>query len=338
MLNRLCIRTLISHMPTFPQLRIPGQKQLPPVTKRKYPTSGFSSKPLPSPVKSTKEPSSHLETTPQDKSNSRVRRNLGMNNNYEEDKAFEGTMYQSMDPLKSQERMALFREIVHRIDAYMKRKHLRVIDLFRFCDTDGNGSISPQEMMDTLAQLEIHLSIQQAHDFLHHIDKDGNGAIDIDEFEELVRIARRSHAQRMQSIKQSHHVRYQERKQVQHKLITLVKHRQQILNEIQMMGVNENETVYGSQIRSVLVRLQLAGIDEMVIHEFLERIKATGVSMGWMTSQTDPSLDPLVHYDHIVSTLHDLEVSTKPNGFLDQSWLTQFDSQLERAYRNFELL
>jgi hypothetical protein len=63
---------------------------------------------------------------------------------------------------------------------------------------------------------------------------------------------------------------------------------------------------------------------------------------------TSPSVDPsaanaatadtTVYLHHIAKALNDLELSKKANRFLDQSWLAQFDSQLERAFRDFELL
>lgn len=173
------------------------------------------------------------------------------------DTAFAGP-YQTTDQ-RTQEKQAMIRDIVMRIDSYMKRKRLRVIDLFRFCDTNGNGSISPEEMIDTLSQMEIQLTPSQARDFLEHIDKDGNGSIDVDEFEELVRAARRNEAQREQLKKELNGPRKQSetKSSVKYNAVMKAKAKQTILDEFKAAQEEDGDGVNAHQLRALIGRLAL---------------------------------------------------------------------------------
>lgn len=283
------------------------------------------------------------------------------------DAAFAGGAYQTTDQ-KTQEKLTLFREIVRRIDGYMKRKHLRVIDLFRFCDADGNGSISSQEMIDTLSQMEIQLTAEQGQDFITYIDKDGNGSIDIDEFEELVRVARRNEAQREQLRKELSHQKKApgvESKGGVGKYSAFVKHRQRICDEFKSADVGDVGALSVSQLRSILLRLDIPGADEQLVDGLIEKALVVGSltasasrstthtgassSIGSSSSSSTPSgtaaafsgaaaSSGMVCLHHLCRSLEDLELSKKSNRFLDQSWISQFDSQMERAVREFELL
>ncbi|KAL4115303.1 hypothetical protein PRIC2_013468 [Phytophthora ramorum] len=226
------------------------------------------------------------------------------------DTAFAGT-YQTTDQ-RTQEKQALIRDIVMRIDSYMKRKRLRVIDLFRFCDADGNGSISPDEMIDTLSQMEIQLAPDQAREFLLHIDKDGNGSIDVDEFEELVRVARRNEAQREQLKKELNGPRKQAESKSSQKqsAVMKAKAKQSILDEFRAA--------------------QEEGGDGMSANHGNRCVASAPLS--------PPSSSSLVSYHHLAKALDELEWTNKSNRFLDQSWIRQFDSQLERAIREYEML
>ncbi|KAL3662960.1 hypothetical protein V7S43_011904 [Phytophthora oleae] len=266
------------------------------------------------------------------------------------DTAFAGT-YQTADH-RSQEKQALIRDVVMRIDSYMKRKRLRVIDLFRFCDADGNGSISPEEMIDTLSQMEIQLTPDQARDFLEHIDKDGNGSIDVDEFEELVRVSRRNEAQREQLKKELNGPRKQLESTSSQKNSTPMKAKtkQAILDEFKAALEEGGEGLTANQLRSLITRLALPGMNDTFISSLVDRSAeiATG-RPGLVSSQTSPPSSSqsearspnskcTISYHHLAKALDELEWSKKSNRFLDQSWIRQFDSQLERAIREYELL
>ena len=55
--------------------------------------------------------------------------------------------------------------------------------LFDCLDTDKSGTISRDELRSGLAQLGVALSAEQVFTMMGHIDMDGNGDIDRDEFE-----------------------------------------------------------------------------------------------------------------------------------------------------------
>ncbi|RLN59884.1 hypothetical protein BBJ29_008428 [Phytophthora kernoviae] len=157
---------------------------------------------------------------------------------------------------------------------YMKRKRLRVIDLFRFCDADGNGSISPEEMIETLSQMEIQLTPDQARDFLDHIDKDGNGSIDVDEFEELVRVARRNEAQREQVKKELSNSRKQSsesKSSGKSSTVVKAKAKQRILDEFNAAQEEDGAGVNAIQLRSIIALLALPGLNEVFINDLVDR-------------------------------------------------------------------
>ncbi|KAE9041301.1 hypothetical protein PR002_g4524 [Phytophthora rubi] len=256
---------------------------------------------------------------------------------------------------RTQEKQAMIRDIVMRIDSYMKRKRLRVIDLFRFCDADGNGSISPEEMIDTLSQMEIQLTPSQARDFLEHIDKDGNGSIDVDEFEELVRAARRNEAQREQLKKELNGPRKQPetKSSLKYNAVMKAKAKQTILDEFKAAQEEDGDGVNAHQLRAMIVRLALPGMNETFVSSIVDRAVeiATGSSvlpstpLQMLTPPTSPFVQTrssnsrsLISYHHLAKALDELEWTKKSNRFLDQSWIRQFDSQLERAIREYELL
>jgi hypothetical protein len=264
------------------------------------------------------------------------------------DVAFAGT-YQTTDQ-RTQEKQALIRDIVMRIDGYMKRKRLRVIDLFRFCDADGNGSISPEEMIDTLSQMEIQLTPGQAKEFLEHIDKDGNGSIDVDEFEELVRVARRNEAQREQLKKELNGPRKQLESKASQKRSAVVKAKakQQILDEFKAALEEDGDGMNANQLRSLLGRLALPGINDAFVSALVDRAVEVAVGASDQAPLSPPPSSQMqartstskctIAYHHLAKALDELEWTKKSNRFLDQSWIRQFDSQLERAVREYELL
>ncbi|KAG6964830.1 hypothetical protein JG688_00007520 [Phytophthora aleatoria] len=260
------------------------------------------------------------------------------------DAAFAGT-YQTTDQ-RTQEKQALIRDIVMRIDSYMKRKRLRVIDLFRFCDADGNGSISPEEMIETLSQMEIQLTPDQARAFLQHIDKDGNGSIDVDEFEELVRVSRRNEAQREQLKKELNGSRKQSENKTSHRhnAVMKAKAKQTILDEFKAAHEEDGDGMNANQLRSLIARLALPGIDDAFTNSLVDRaVEIAGASAALSPptssqSQTRTSNNKSISYHQLTKALDELEWTKKSNRFLDPSWIRQFDSQLERAIREYELL
>lgn len=362
-----------AHIPTLPKLGIPGTKPLAPLVKRGSISTGESKPPQKEQARSS--PMTHqgptasgpiLRPSPLNRSKSSISaqragvvpaNTSGTSSSPRAatssegivDTAFPGT-YQTSDH-RTQEKQALIRDVVMRIDSYMKRKRLRVIDLFRFCDADGNGSISPEEMIDTLSQMEIQLTPDQARDFLEHIDKDGNGSIDVDEFEELVRVSRRNEAQREQLKKELNGPRKLESTASQRNNTPVkAKTKQAILDEFKAAQEEGGEGLNANQLRSLISRLALPGISDTFIGSLVDR--SAGIAAGrpgLVSSQTSPPSSSqsetrspnskcIISYHHLAKALDELEWSKKSNRFLDQSWIRQFDSQLERAIREYELL
>uniref|UniRef100_H3GT05 EF-hand domain-containing protein n=1 Tax=Phytophthora ramorum TaxID=164328 RepID=H3GT05_PHYRM len=348
-----------AHIPSFPKLGIPGTKPLRPLLKRgssgsiasahnKAPQKDpMHSSPMAQPNNSSAAPATRASPLQLGASQLSIQRSGAPANAASVpppsasaegvvDTAFAGT-YQTTDQ-RTQEKQALIRDIVMRIDSYMKRKRLRVIDLFRFCDADGNGSISPDEMIDTLSQMEIQLAPDQAREFLLHIDKDGNGSIDVDEFEELVRVARRNEAQREQLKKELNGPRKQAESKSSQKqsAVMKAKAKQSILDEFRAAQEEGGDGMSANQLRSLIGRLALPGLNDPFVSSIIDR--AVEIAASASAPLSPPSGSSLVSYHHLAKALDELEWTNKSNRFLDQSWIRQFDSQLERAIREYEML
>ncbi|KAI9993358.1 hypothetical protein PInf_015436 [Phytophthora infestans] len=339
-------------VPSLPKLGIPGTKPLVPLVKRR--TNGSTTE-----AKSTQKDQvqsskvTRVATLQRGSSLSNLQRSNAAPVSAASalspaesvvDTAFAGT-YQTTDQ-RTQEKQAMIRDIVMRIDSYMKRKRLRVIDLFRFCDADGNGSISPEEMIETLSQMEIQLTPDQAHAFLQHIDKDGNGSIDVDEFEELVRVSRRNEAQREQLKKELNGSRKQSENKPSHRHngVMKAKTKQAILDEFKAAQEQDDTGMNANQLRSLIAHLSLPGINDAFVRSLVDRVLEIAEASASLSppsssqSQTRGSNKCVISYHHLTKALDELEWTKKSNRFLDPSWIRQFDSQLERAIREYELL
>ena len=52
----------------------------------------------------------------------------------------------------------LIQDVVERLEAHLKARQMRVVDIFRRSDADGNGYITRDEMIEALKLLDIRLS------------------------------------------------------------------------------------------------------------------------------------------------------------------------------------
>lgn len=57
---------------------------------------------------------------------------------------------------------------------------------FELFDADGNGALDPRELMSALAQLGVQVSPEQTMSIMSRYDLDGNGSLELGEFEKLV--------------------------------------------------------------------------------------------------------------------------------------------------------
>ena len=71
--------------------------------------------------------------------------------------------------------------------AYLSQHYVRVMDLLRSWDEDGNGVIDRQEFRQALPALGLSLDRQMIDELYDTFDADGSGLIDIDEMYEQLR-------------------------------------------------------------------------------------------------------------------------------------------------------
>eukprot|EP00730_Choanoeca_flexa_P000595 TRINITY_DN10261_c0_g2_i1.p1 TRINITY_DN10261_c0_g2~~TRINITY_DN10261_c0_g2_i1.p1 ORF type:complete len:1029 (+),score=257.83 TRINITY_DN10261_c0_g2_i1:1-3087(+) len=68
----------------------------------------------------------------------------------------------------------------------MQHDHLRVLDLFRQCDQNGDGQVTRKELSDFLAGCDYPMSRSDIKIVMDHIDADHSGKIDYKEFSQRV--------------------------------------------------------------------------------------------------------------------------------------------------------
>ncbi|ETW09931.1 hypothetical protein H310_00359 [Aphanomyces invadans] len=220
----------------------------------------------------------------------------------------------------------VLRAIVKRIDKYLRRKRMRVIDLFRYCDFDHCGYITPGGMEEVLRQMDIRLPPAEMEMFMMHLDTNKNGVIDVDEFESLVRVHRRTDARRDQL-------------------------RQELPHVLKLDPVSASPAPSHS---SSIVPSSLLALKDQVLHaaHALDP-DATGTvaaaplakAIGGLTVPKIPS-DVVESFVAMCRPLHGLVVvadiervlagpigkgGKKGNRFLDHTWLGQFDAQMEKV-------
>ena len=83
--------------------------------------------------------------------------------------------------------------VLGRIDAILKQKDLRIIDLFSASgfDTSGDGLLSAEEMQGALAKAGLKLNRIEARALIEYLDDDNSGEIDAKELENALRQWRR---------------------------------------------------------------------------------------------------------------------------------------------------
>lgn len=64
-----------------------------------------------------------------------------------------------------------------------KKDRLRVIDIFRRSDTNGDGVITLEELANFATSQKLQLEEGQLEVILSSLDEDGNGVVDFIEFE-----------------------------------------------------------------------------------------------------------------------------------------------------------
>lgn len=245
----------------------------------------------------------------------------------------------------------LFNEVARHIDTFMKQRQLQIADFFRLFDTDNSSSISPQELVNALAQMDLYLTAEQSQAFCAYVDHDGNGEIDVEELGEILRIAKRENSQPEQAQKDEIHCRgsmYLEAgsqlfKKTKSSLpfVSLHKHRKRIYETFTALDKDDMGIVDATELYVALVQLELPDCRESMIHELVQWSLAMPMLMysnAIVEQSRGRGKDRKLHIRQLIRVLEDGMKSKRSNPFLDMIWLNQFDAQLERGYREMELL
>ena len=79
------------------------------------------------------------------------------------------------------QRNRLARRIGQKFQAELEGRGKDLIEAFKRFDTDGDGQLSQQELVEGLKQLRIRISKSEEKELMAVLDADGDGAIDFDE-------------------------------------------------------------------------------------------------------------------------------------------------------------
>ncbi|KDO33098.1 hypothetical protein SPRG_01910 [Saprolegnia parasitica CBS 223.65] len=213
-------------------------------------------------------------------------------------------------------------KIIQRIDRHLRRKHLRVIDLFRYCDADSSGGISRDELEDVLKQLDIQLPPAELHVVMAHLDKNGNGVLDIDEFESLVRMNRRTDARRDQLRREFPHVVHSALEASHQMLLDnwainvkkLLPYKDVILSAARAVDKAETGSIPVAALHHILRSISMPKVRKEILDDFLTLVRP-------------------VHNLVLVSAIESVfaDKPKRDNKFLDHTWLAQFDAQMDKV-------
>ncbi|OQR90061.1 hypothetical protein ACHHYP_05852 [Achlya hypogyna] len=216
----------------------------------------------------------------------------------------------------------LIYKVIQRIDRHLRRKHLRVVDLFRYCDSDGSGGISRAELEDVLKQLDIQLPPPELDAIMTHLDKNGNGVIDMDEFESLVRMNRRTDARRDQLRREFPHVVHSSLEASHQMLLDnwaanlkkLLPYRDAILGAARAIDKSDTGSISVVALRHILRSIEMPKVRQEMLDDLFVLVRP-------------------VHNLVLLSALEAV-FQNKPrreNKFLDHTWLAQFDAQMDKV-------
>ncbi|EDQ92578.1 uncharacterized protein MONBRDRAFT_22366 [Monosiga brevicollis MX1] len=80
----------------------------------------------------------------------------------------------------------VFADWLEAMRAHMQQDHLRVLDLFRECDVNGDGRLSADELRQFLTTAHLPMSNEDVTCVMGVLDEDGSGLIDYHEFAQKV--------------------------------------------------------------------------------------------------------------------------------------------------------
>ncbi|OQS05330.1 hypothetical protein THRCLA_02524 [Thraustotheca clavata] len=232
----------------------------------------------------------------------------------------EETFHDYMSQHRSKKSKVIYR-IIQRIDRHLRRKHLRVVDLFRFCDVDGSGGISRSELEGALRQLDIQLPLHEVEVIMAHLDKNGNGVIDMDEFESLVRMNRRTDARRDQLRREFPQVIHSAIEASHQEMIDnwavnvkrLLPYAPSILAAAIAIDKNETGSIPFPALEKIMRTMDLSKVRKEIIDDFLVLCRP-------------------VHNLVLISSIEAVfqDKPKRENKFLDSTWIAQFDAQMDK--------
>jgi Ca2+-binding EF-hand superfamily protein len=71
---------------------------------------------------------------------------------------------------------------IDRIYLFIKKEHLKVIDMFFRIDVDGSGEIEPVEFVQALSKMGLQLTREELDAVVRELDADGDGTVELHEF------------------------------------------------------------------------------------------------------------------------------------------------------------
>nr|CCA14009.1 conserved hypothetical protein [Albugo laibachii Nc14] len=251
---------------------------------------------------------------------------------------------------QNHDKQKLFNGIARHIDTFIKHRQLHMADFFRLFDTDNSSGISSSELVNALAQMDLYLTAEQAQDFCAYVDHNGDGEIDIEELAEILRMARIDSSQLDQARKdasQSGGFISFEADQVIKKaksslpFLPLYKYRTRIYEAFAALERDDTNIVDATELYVALVQLEIPDCSESMLHDLVQWSLAMPMLIYENASLEQIrgcGKDRKLHIQQLSRVLEDGMKSKRSNPFLDMIWINQFDAQMERGYRAFQVL
>lgn len=236
----------------------------------------------------------------------------------------------------------LTRVIVNKIYQYLRRKKLRLRDLFRQVDTKQSGIIRVADVSRCLLQIDFPLQHVQVEKFVQSLDIERTGMVDVDEFEQYIQIFRCQTLKTKQLRQELNPIQTRKKPSAvssskSQSYVTLLPYRTRLIDLFHALDDFQEEQMSVAKYRAGLRRLKLPAVHSSAIDDLFDQCHRVP-----SRADHDPPSSPetevsMLHLHQLLQVVHSAkDQKQNKNKFIDSKWMTTFDKQMEQALEDID--